>query len=56
MTLCSTTQGNESWGNRKESPGKRFEVVWVCDEKRLALRSKESDGNESAGEKEERKT
>ena len=39
-----------------ESPGKEVEVVWACDEKRGALRRKEGDGNESAGEKEERKT
>ena len=32
------------------------EVVWACDEKRGTLRRKEGDGNESTGEKEERKT
>ncbi len=47
---------NESGGNHKESPGKDAEVVWACDEKRGALRRKEGDGNESTGEKEERKT
>ena len=31
------------------------EVVWACDEKRGTLRRKEDDGNESTGEKEERK-
>ena len=31
-------------------------MVWVCDEKRGALCRKEGDGNESTGEKEERKT
>ena len=30
-------------------------MVWACDEKRGTLRRKESDGNESTGEKEERK-
>ena len=40
----------------KESPGKEVEVVWACDEKRGALRRKEGNGNESTGEKEERKT
>ena len=45
---------NESGGNHKESPGKEVEVVWACDEMRGTLRRKE--GNESTGEKEERKT
>ena len=44
----------DSGGNHKESPIK--EVVWACGEKRGALRRKEGDGNESTGEKEERKT
>ena len=35
---------------------KEAEVVWACDEKRGTLRRKEVDGNESTGEKEERKT
>ena len=43
-------------GNHKESTGKKVEVVWACDAKRGTLRSKEGDGNESTGEKEERKT
>ena len=43
-------------GNRKERPGNEIEVVWACDEKRGTLRRKEGDGNESTGEKEERKT
>ena len=30
--------------------------LWACDEKRGAQRGKEGDGNESTGEKEERKT
>ena len=47
---------NESGGNHKESPRKEVEVVWACDEKRGTLRRKEGDGNESTGEKEERKT
>ena len=47
---------NESGGNHKESPGKEVEMVWACEEKRGALRRKEGDGNESTGEKEERKT
>ena len=47
---------NESGGNHKESPGKEVEVVWACDEKRGTLSRKEGDGNESTGEKEERKT
>ena len=47
---------NESGGNRsKESPGKEVEVVWASDDKRRTLRRKEGDGNESTGEKEERK-
>ena len=40
----------------EESTGKKVEVVWACDEKRGTLRRKEGDGNESTGEKEERKT
>ena len=40
-------------GNRKESSGKEFEVVWACDVKIGALRRKEGDGNESRMEKEE---
>ena len=36
-------------------PRKEIEVVCVCDEKRGALRRKESDGNESTTEKENRK-
>ena len=31
-------------------------MVMACDEKRGKLRRKEGDGNESTGEKEERKT
>ena len=31
-------------------------MVWACDENRGTLRRKEGDGNESAGEKQERKT
>ena len=38
-----------------ESPGKEVEMVWACDQKRGALRRKESDGKESSREKEERK-
>ena len=48
--------GNKSRGNHKESPGKEVDVVWACDEKRGELRGKEGDGNESAREKEDRKT
>ena len=49
---------NESGGNHfhKESTGKKVEVVWACHEKRGTLRRKEGIGNESTGEKEERKT
>ena len=47
---------NESRGNHKESTGKKVEVVWACDEKRVTLRRKDVDGNESTWEKEERKT
>ena len=36
--------------------GKEVEVVWTCDAKRGTLRREEGDGNESTGEKEERKT
>ena len=46
---------NESGRNRKQSPGKVIEVVWACDEKRGTLHRKEGDGNESTGDKEERK-
>ena len=35
---------------------KEVEVVWACDANRGTLRRKEGDGNESTGEKEERKT
>ena len=45
---------NESGGNHKESTGKKVEVA--CDANRGTLRRKEGDGNESTGEKEERKT
>ena len=41
-------------GNRKECTGREVEVV--CDEKRGALCRKEGNGNESTGEKGERKT
>ena len=47
---------NESGGNHKESTGKTVEVVRACDAKRGTLRRKEGNGNESTGEKEERKT
>ena len=47
---------NESGGNHKESTGKKVEVVRACDAKRGTLRRKEGNGNESTGEKEERKT
>ena len=40
---------NESGGNHKESPGKEFEVVWACNEKRGTLRRKEGDRNGSTG-------
>ena len=43
-------------GNHKESTGKKVEVVRACDAKRGTLRRKEGNGNESTGEKEERKT
>ena len=35
---------------------KEVEVLWACVDERRALRRKEGDGNESTGEKEERKT
>ena len=47
---------NESGGNRQESPEKEVDVVRACDEKIGALRRKESDGNGSTREKEDRKT
>ena len=47
---------NECGGNYKESIGKKVEVVLTCDAKRGKLRRKEGNGNESTGEKEERKT
>ena len=47
---------NESAGNHKESRGKEVAVVWACDDKRGTLCRKEGDGNESTGEKEQRKT
>ena len=34
---------------------RRLRWVWSCDAKRVTLRRKEGNGNESAGEKEERK-
>ena len=34
----------------------RVEVVWACNQRRGTLCRKEGDGNESSGEKEERKT
>ena len=40
----------------RESTGKKVEVVRACDAKRGTLRRKEGNGNESTGEKEERKT
>ena len=40
----------------KKRTGKKVEVVWACDAKRGTLRMKEGNGNESTGEKEERKT
>ena len=49
------SEGQRKWGNHKESPRKTVDVVWACDEKRGTLRSKEGDGNESTGGKEERK-
>ena len=39
-----------------ESTGKKVEVVWHVMTKIGAPRRKEGDGNESTGEKEERKT
>ena len=53
---CTNKRDNESGENHKESTGKQFEVVWACHAKRGTLRRKEGDGNESTGEKEERKT
>ena len=47
---------NKNGGNHKESTGKKVEVVWAYDAKRGTLRRKEGGGNESTGEKEERKT
>ena len=47
---------NKSGRNHNESTGKEVEVVGECDEKRGTLRRTEGDGNESTGEKEERKT
>ena len=41
---------------KKVCTGKKVEVVRACDAKRVTLRRKEGDGNESKGEKEERKT
>ena len=44
--------------SQRKYTGKEVEVVviWACDEKRGTLRMKEGDGNESTGEKEDRKT
>ena len=49
---------DQKWKNKRdnESTGKKVEVVWACDETRGTLRRKEGNGNESTGEKEERKT
>ena len=46
----------ENRSSHKESTGKKVEVVRACDAKRGTLCRKEGDGNESTGEKEERKT
>ena len=54
--MCTNPGDNERGGNGKESTGKEVEVVWACDEKRGALRRKESDVNDSTGEKKERST
>ena len=43
-------------GNHKEIIGKEVKVVQARGEKRGTLRRKEGVGNESTGEKEERKT
>ena len=43
-------------GKSQSKSRKRGEVVWACDDKSGALGRKEGDGNESTGEKEERKT
>ena len=51
-----TTKVGEIHRAHKQSPEKEVEVVWASDEKRGTLRRKEGDGNESTGEKEERKT
>ena len=40
----------------QKSTRKKVEVVWACDEKRGTLSRNEGDGNESTGEKEDRKT
>ena len=42
--------------SHKESPEKEFEVVWVCEAKGEALRSKDCGENRSSKEKEERKS
>ena len=39
--------------NRQESSGKEVEVVWPCDEKRVALRRKEGGIAESTGREED---
>ena len=41
---------------KKVQERRLFKVVWACHAKRGTLRRKEGDGNESTGEKEERKT
>ena len=48
--------GTTKVGKSQRSTGKKVEVEWACDAKRGTLRRKEGDGNESTGDKEERKT
>ena len=52
VSIRGTTKEGEI---AKKSPGKEFEVVRTCDEKRGALRRKEGDANETTRKKQERK-
>ena len=45
---------NEGWRNIQESTIKLVEVVWACIEKRIRIRRQESDGDQSAGGKNDR--
>ena len=49
-------RGTTKVGKAQRKYRKKVEMVRACDPKRGTLRRKDGDGNESTGEKEERKT